>query len=191
MLFLWLDAVADQRTHIDDAVSFSWSLENTNRPRKESLCWRRSLWMQQGEFQKDKANVHLSDYLASELRSIRGNTLKWRALWKCGRSSKHWFFSKWWFRSSQYKPIWMQENYVITSAYFWTTCCVLWATRVCKSKHFTSSIKIIYFPSHVSLTYILMKYYWAIEQKNAVNVCNSCSERICVVHSQKRMECVL
>jgi hypothetical protein len=37
MLIFWLNAVADRGTNIDDAVSFSSSLDDTSKARKESL----------------------------------------------------------------------------------------------------------------------------------------------------------
>jgi hypothetical protein len=43
---------------------------------ERKLLFRRSLRKQEGEFQKDKADVKLSKYWASELGSIRGNMPK-------------------------------------------------------------------------------------------------------------------
>jgi hypothetical protein len=48
-----------QGTNIDDAVSSSWSLDDTSKARKESLCLGRNLLKQEGEFQKDETYVKL------------------------------------------------------------------------------------------------------------------------------------
>jgi hypothetical protein len=90
---------------------------------EESLCSRRSLWIQEGEFKKDKTNVTLPNYWASEPVSIRGNmpchVMKiWKELKNVDssasgdRSWKYWFFSKWRFCSSQSKPKRMQGKSV-------------------------------------------------------------------------------
>jgi hypothetical protein len=63
----------------------------------------------------------------------------------------------------------MQKKNIIASANFWTTCCVLLATRFSESAHFTTFINIVYFPFRENLTYTVMQYYKPIECKNAVN----------------------
>jgi hypothetical protein len=159
MLILWLNAAADQSSHIVYAVAFSWSFENAGKARRGSLYLVRRFWKQEGEFQEEKAKVKLPNHWASELGSIRGNMPKWRAPRKCGRNWEYWFISKWWFISSQSKPICMQEKNIIASAYFWIKCCVLLATRVCKSAYFIASINIVYFTFNLNLIYTLMQYY--------------------------------
>jgi hypothetical protein len=42
----------------------------------KKLVFKKKLWKQEGEFQKDKTDAKLPDHWASELSSIRGNMPK-------------------------------------------------------------------------------------------------------------------
>jgi hypothetical protein len=47
-----------------------------SKPQEESLCLRRSLWKQKGEFQKDETKVKLPCHWVSEPCSIREVTFR-------------------------------------------------------------------------------------------------------------------
>jgi hypothetical protein len=65
VIFIFLlSTVAEKGMHIDDTLSFSWSLDDKSKLWKESFCLQRSLWKEESEFEKDKTNVKSSDHLS-------------------------------------------------------------------------------------------------------------------------------
>jgi hypothetical protein len=96
MSIFWFSSAVGKNAHTDCAVIFSCPFENTNKPREENPCLRWRLRKQEGELQKEKANVKLAGHWLGGLGSIRRNIPKWRAPWKCGMSWKYRLFSKSW-----------------------------------------------------------------------------------------------